>query len=97
LKIKTISKLGDLKIKEATPYLLEMLKSKSLEHSVLKDKIDEKICLALGSIGSQEAIPVLCEIVGQKGLLQRKAHSESVRAAAKKALEMLEPENPQTI
>ena len=96
LKIKTISKLGDLKIKEATPHLLEMLKSKALEHSELKDKIDEKICLALGSIGSQEAIPVLGEIVGQKGLLQRKAHSESVKAAAKKALEMLEPENPQT-
>jgi len=96
LKIKTISKLGDLKIKEATPHLLEMLKSKSLERSELKDKIDEKICLALGNIGSQEAIPVLREIVDQKGLLHRKGHSESTRGAAKKALKMLNTENSQT-
>jgi HEAT repeat protein len=93
LKIKIISKIGELKITEATPVLLKMIQSKTFTGSVLKDEIEIKICQALGRIGSLEAVPALNEIVEQKGLLQRKAHNEPVKAAAKKAIEAIENED----
>ena len=92
LKVKIISKIGELKITEATPILVKMIQSKSSTGSALKDEIEIKICQAFGRIGSPEAVPALKEIVEQKGLLQRKAHSEPVKTAAKKAIEAIENE-----
>lgn len=92
LKMKIISKIGELKITEATPILIKMIQSKSSAGSALKDEIEIKICQAFGRIGSPEAVPALREIVEQKGLLQRKAHSEPVKTAAKKAIEAIENE-----
>jgi len=86
LKPGIIAMLGALKYPEAVPDLLELLESKSIIASKLKNELAEKICVALGKIGAKEAIPALTAIAEAKGMFKIKTHSDSVQSAAKVAL-----------
>jgi len=86
LRINIIEMLGKIRCTEAVPKLLDMLKNKS---SMAKDdqiSLQEKICNALGSIGSNEAIKALSEIAESKSFLGIRSHPDEVRHAAKRAL-----------
>jgi HEAT repeat protein len=86
LRLSIIEMLGKIKYTGAVTYLLEMLKNKSL---ITKDgtiSIQEKICNALGAIGSSEAIPALSEIAESKSFLGIRSYPVEVKYAAKRAL-----------
>jgi HEAT repeat protein len=86
LKTNIIEILGKIKCTNAVANLLDMLKNKS---SLAKDEqisLQEKVCNALGVIGSPEAIPVLAEIAESKSFLGFRSHPDEVRYAAKRAL-----------
>jgi len=89
LKVSIIDTLGSLKYHDAVFPLLELLKSKSFISSKTRTELEEKICIALGRIGSEEAIPALMAIAEQKGLLRRKSYDTKVKIAAGRALAMI--------
>ena len=84
LKVDIVNNLSALDCEEAVPVFIEMLESK------VKDEIAERVCMALGNIGSTDAIPALSTIIEQKkkGLLD-KGFSDKVKAAASSALSMI--------
>lgn len=86
LKINIIEMLGKIKCTEAVPDLLTMLKDKSPIAKNEQLSLQEKICVALGSISSPEAIPTLTEIAESKSFLGIRSYPEEVKYAAKKAL-----------
>ncbi len=92
LKLEIIPKFGKMKLISAVSPLVEMLKTKSTENQKVKPQIDEQICIALGKIGSSEAVPVLKEVTEKKKLLQRSEYADNVKEAAEKALTFLELE-----
>ncbi|MGD0021867.1 MAG: HEAT repeat domain-containing protein [Smithellaceae bacterium] len=61
-KLNIIEALGNVKSVEAVPELLDMLKSRRAVTPSLRADREEKICVALGSIGSPEALPALSKI-----------------------------------
>ena len=86
LRINIIEMLGKIRCTEAVTDLLDMLKNKS---SMAKDEqisLQEKICNALGAIGSSEAIKTLSEIAESKSFLGIGSYPEEVKYAAKRAL-----------
>jgi HEAT repeat protein len=66
-----------------------MLKKPSLIASQLQIDLQEKICTALGLIGSPEALPALTEIAESKSFLRIRAYPEKVKYAAGRALESI--------
>lgn len=84
-----IETLGNAKCAEAVPNLLDLLKKRSLIASQLQSDLQEKICTALGLIGSPEAIPALTEIAESKSFLRIRAYPEKVKNAAGKALKSI--------
>ena len=86
MKSNIVEMLGSLKDTNSVRLLLELLKSKPLITSKVRNELEEKICVALGNIGSQEAIPTLMTISGQRGLLGVKRYSPKVKVAAGKAV-----------
>ncbi|MCX5855737.1 MAG: HEAT repeat domain-containing protein [Deltaproteobacteria bacterium] len=89
LKAGIVTALGSLKHRDAVKPLMEMFKSKSTLSADMKIDLQEKICLALGSIGDKEALPFLTEVSKQSGLFGLKAHPPKVKAAAGKAVDMI--------
>jgi HEAT repeat protein len=81
-KINIIEMLGKAKYTKAVPNLLDILKNKSSQSTSLQ----EKICNALGTIGSPEAIPALSEIAESKSFLGIRSYPVEVKYAAKRAL-----------
>lgn len=61
-KINIIETLGNAKCVEVVPELLKMLKKRRSVAPALRADLEEKICVALGSIGSPQALPVLSKI-----------------------------------
>ncbi len=88
-KIDIIGALSGLECADAVPALIDMLESRELAASKLRNELAEKICQALGSLGAHEAIPALSGILERKkkGLLG-KAFDDRVKAAASRAIEM---------
>jgi HEAT repeat protein len=87
LRINIIEMLGKIRCAEAVTTLLDMLKNKSLMAKDEMIPLQEKICNALGFIGSPEAIPTLTEIAESKSFLGiRSSYPEEVKHAAKRAL-----------
>ncbi|MCX5857017.1 MAG: HEAT repeat domain-containing protein [Deltaproteobacteria bacterium] len=78
--------LGNLKYAEAVPALMDLLKTRPLVASLSRAELEEKICLALGRIGSQEAVPLLTEISKPKRLFVFDAYPEKLKKAAAQAL-----------
>jgi hypothetical protein len=86
LRVNIIEMLGKIKYAEAVTDLQDMLKSKS---SMAKDdliSLQEKICKALGVIGSPEAIKALSEVAEAKSILGIGSYSKEVKYAAERAL-----------
>ena len=85
LRVNIIEALGKVKCKEAVTDLHNMLKSSSM---MAKSDISlpEKICNALGAIGSPEAIKVLTAIAESKSILGIGSYSKEVKYAAERTL-----------
>jgi HEAT repeat protein len=88
-RLNIIETLGNAKCAEAVPNLLDMLKKPSLIASQLQIDLQEKICTALGLIGSPDAIPALSEIAESKSFLRIRAYPEKVKNAAGNALKSI--------
>ena len=86
LRIHIIEMIGKIKYTEAVSDLLAMLKDKSSMVKSGQLSLQEKICNALGSISSPEAVPTLTEIAESKSFLGIRSYPEEVKYAAKKAL-----------
>lgn len=84
-QLQIIDELGSLKYATAVPKLAEMLKARSFIVSSLRADIEEKICTALGKIGSGDAVPILTE-VGKSSFFTLKPYPDKVRQAATRAL-----------
>jgi len=81
-----VEMLGTLKFVDAVPSLLELLKARPLLAPSSRMHLEEKICIALGTIGAPEAIPVLSEIRMTKGFLGIRSYPDKIKVAAAKAL-----------
>ena len=88
-RLNIIETLGNAKCAEAVPNLLDMLKKRSLLASQSQIDLQEKICIALGLIGSPEAISALSEIAESKSFLRIRAYPEKVKHAAGRALKSI--------
>jgi HEAT repeat protein len=86
LRVSIIELLGKIRYAEAVTILLDMLKNKSLIAKDEQISMQEKICTALGTIGSPEAIKTLSEIAESKSFLGIRSYPEEVKHAAKLAL-----------
>lgn len=89
LRISIIEMLGKIKYAAAVVDLQFMLKSKTSMAKEAQIAMQEKICNALGAIGSPEAIKTLSEIAESKSFLGIQSYSSEVKYAAKRALEYI--------
>jgi HEAT repeat protein len=86
-KLQIVEMLGIMKSSGAVPALLELLQTKqSIMTAALKADLDVKICIALGSICSKEALPALIEISKSKSFFNVGSYPEKVRNAAHRAI-----------
>jgi HEAT repeat protein len=85
LRVDIIEALGKVKCKEAVTDLHNILKSNS---TIAKNDISvpQKICNALGAIGSPEAIKVLTSIAESKSILGIGSYPKDVKYAAERTL-----------
>jgi HEAT repeat protein len=93
LKMSIVEMLGTIKASEAVSTLVQLLRSKTVSTSSKAD-MDEKICTALGVIGSKEALPALMEISSAKGFLVGRSYPEKVKIAAGKAVAAITRQKP---
>ncbi|MCX5848654.1 MAG: HEAT repeat domain-containing protein [Deltaproteobacteria bacterium] len=89
LRFNIIEMLGKLKYANAVPNLLDILKNKSLMSKDEHIALQEKVCDALGAIGSPEAIPPLSEIAESKSFLGIGSYPVRIKYAAKRALDSI--------
>lgn len=89
LKVSIATSLGSLKHRNAVKPLIELFKSRTPASAELKADLQEKICLALGSIGDKEALPFLTEVSKQSGIFGFGSYHPKVKAAASRALGMI--------
>ncbi|HDQ04137.1 MAG TPA: HEAT repeat domain-containing protein [Deltaproteobacteria bacterium] len=80
-KIDIIRTLGNAKSVEAAPELIKMLKKRKSVSAALREKLEETICTALGSIGSPEALVILDKI-SKSGFFSFRRYSNDVKIAA---------------
>jgi HEAT repeat protein len=85
-KLNIIETLGNAKCADAVPDLLDLLKKLPLLASQLQIDLQEKICIALGFIGSPEAIPALSRIAKPKSFFRLRSCPVKVKNAAGRAL-----------
>ena len=85
-KLNIIENLGNAKCADAVPNLLDLLKKLPLLASQLQIDLQEKICIALGLIGSPEAIPALSRIAKPKSFFRLRSCPVKVKNAAGRAL-----------
>ena len=81
-KLNIIETIGNAKCVEAVPELVKMLKKRKAIASALRTNLEEKICAALGSIGSPEALPILLKITKSNFFLSIRRYSEKVKITA---------------
>ncbi|MDD4357027.1 MAG: HEAT repeat domain-containing protein [Smithellaceae bacterium] len=81
-----IEVLGQSKAADAVPFLMDLLRDKPLIASAARTTLEEKICSALGAIGSPDAIDLLSDITATKSFLGLRSYPERVKAAAARAL-----------
>ncbi len=85
-----VTVLGVMGCKEAVPMLIEMLESRTYGRTKEeREKIQEKICEALGRMQYRPAIPNLEKIVRSKGFFGLARYPERIRTAAAKALSQI--------
>ncbi len=87
-KRSIVDMLGALRTPEASPALVKQLESlggkSALFFSKENEALKEKICVALGRIGSKEAIPALTAVAETRGLFG--SENEELKEAARRAL-----------
>jgi HEAT repeat protein len=83
LRMTIIETLGKIKYTKAASNLLDILKNKSLMANIA---LQEKVCNALGAIGSSDAMPALSEIAESKSFLGIRSYPVEIKYAAKRAL-----------
>ncbi|MBU1182206.1 MAG: HEAT repeat domain-containing protein, partial [Proteobacteria bacterium] len=88
-KLSVIEALGNAKAADIVPDLLNILKTRPFVTTAARILMEENICVALGAIGSPEAIPVLSDIAETKSFFSISTYPEKVKAAAVRALESL--------
>lgn len=81
-----VEELGNLRYAGAAPVLLELLQTRPLVVTASRAELEEKMCFALGRMGSQEAAPLLAEISKSKSFFTKKSYTEKVKSAAARAL-----------
>lgn len=87
LRLNIVDMLGALGHKPAARPLMDLIEgSKSFFSTKISDRLQEKICVALGRIAAEESVPLLSNIAGQKGLLGLRSFPDEVREAAARAL-----------
>ena len=86
LRVNIIEVLGKIKYREAVTDLKNMLRSVSSMSKNDQITMTEKICSALGAIGSPEAIKVISEIAESKSILGIGSYPKEVKYAAERAL-----------
>lgn len=98
-KLDIIGMLGAIDSPNATPKLVEILESKALASSKMRNELVEKICSVLNYIGSTEAIPALTIITEEKkkGLLGRTGFDERVKTAASETLAIISGQKPRPV
>ncbi len=94
-KRNIIETLGNAKCVDAVPDLLKMLKTRSAIAPSFRADLEEKICIALGAIGSPEAIPALSEIAESKSFLRIGNYPQKVKIAAGMALISIRKKQPE--
>ncbi len=90
IKINAIAMLGYLKSQNAVEPLLELLGSKHTVSSRIKNILQEKICIAFGSIGSPTPAPALEKIISDKN------SDIKIKKAAKGALVLIRKKQSET-
>jgi HEAT repeat protein len=93
-KINIVETLGNMKSADAVDVLLDMLKTKPIRSKSLLSSLEEKICIALGSIRATGAIPALTEIAKSKSFLGIRSYPANVRTAAFNALNAIKKNRP---
>lgn len=87
LRLNIVDMLGALSYKPAARPLMDLMEGgKSFFSTKVSDRLQEKICTALGRMDAEEAVPMLSNIAGQKGLLGLRSFPDHVREAAAHAL-----------
>jgi HEAT repeat protein len=81
-KINIVETLGNAKCVEAVPELIKMLKKGKSVAQALRDDLEEKICVSLGTIGSPEALSILSKITKPNFILPTRSYSKKVKIAA---------------
>ncbi len=85
-KLSIIEAIGNAKAVDVVSNLLDILTTRPFVTTAARTLLEEKICIALGAIGSPEAIHDLAEIAESKSFLRFRSHPEKVKAAAARAL-----------
>ena len=88
-KLSLIEALGNAKAADIVSDLLDILTTRPFVTTAARTLIEEKICFALGAIGSPEAIPDLSEIAEPKSFFRISSYPKKVKAAAARALESI--------
>jgi len=89
MRISIIEMLGKIKCVEAVDDLQDMLKAKTSMTKEDQISLQEKACIALGAIGSPEAVKILSEVAESKSFLSIQSYPTEVKYAAKRALEYI--------
>ncbi len=93
MKSDMVRFLGRMKSGKAVPVMLEILESRSLVSSRLRNALEENICMALGAVGTSEAVSALQNIAGsggKKGFMGRSSDAHRLKNTAEKALQLME-------
>lgn len=88
-KSAIVEVLGQSRSAEAVPVLVDLLRERPLIASAARTLLEEKICLALGSIGNPDAIGPLAEVAETKSFLRLRAYPDRVKASAARSLVIL--------
>ena len=95
-KSSIVDALGQAKATEAVPALIELMKNRPLIATTARTTLEERICMALGTIGTPDAIAMLSEIAQAKTFLKLRTYPEKVTSAAKRSMAALKRKAAQT-
>jgi hypothetical protein len=85
-KLSLVEALGQAKVEEATPVLIDLLKDRPLITTAARTALEEKICTALGMIGSPKALGPLTDVARSKSFFSLRVYPDRVRTAAARSL-----------
>ncbi|OQW99513.1 MAG: hypothetical protein BWK74_02020 [Desulfobacteraceae bacterium A6] len=96
-KLSIIEALGNAKAADSVLDLLKILITRPFVTTAARTLMEEKICVALGAIGSPEAIPDLSEISESKSFFRVSSYPKNVKTAAARALESIRKKKTEAI